>query len=141
MSKCRVVFDTGVLISAALLPQSVPRHAVDITVAQGCLLFSDATIAELHDVFRRPKFARYVSEQRRIEFLLTLIDGAEIHEVSREIRHCRDPKDDKFLELATTGQATHIVSGDSDLLVFGSYEGIPIVAPAEFAAMVGTNEP
>jgi predicted nucleic acid-binding protein len=45
---------------------------------------------------------------------------------------CRDPTDDKFLELAVNGQADVIVSGDADLLVLSPFRKIPIIAPAAF---------
>ena len=48
---------------------------------------------------------------------------------------CRDPKDDKFLDVAVAGHADALVSGDEDLLVLHPFQGIPIVQPAEFLAM------
>jgi putative PIN family toxin of toxin-antitoxin system len=134
MNENRVVFDTGVIVSAVLLPTSIPRKAVDLALRQGRLLFAEATLTEVNEVLRRPKFERYISEQQRIEFLLALISRAETISVSRRVRHCRDPKDDKFLEVAVAGHATHIVSGDADLLVLESFEGIPVLSPAEFLA-------
>ena len=43
-----------------------------------------------------------------------------------------DPKDNKFLELAISGGATGIISGDVDLLVLHPFRGIPIIAPKSF---------
>jgi uncharacterized protein len=45
---------------------------------------------------------------------------------------CRDPDDDKFLELVVNGHAGAIISGDADLLVLDSFRGIPIITPAAF---------
>jgi predicted nucleic acid-binding protein len=45
---------------------------------------------------------------------------------------CRDPDDDKFLELAVNGHADAIISGDHDLLVLDTFRGIPIITPAAF---------
>jgi predicted nucleic acid-binding protein len=45
------------------------------------------------------------------------------------ITACRDSKDDKFLEVAVTGHATHIVTGDEDLLALNPFLGIQIVSP------------
>jgi predicted nucleic acid-binding protein len=42
---------------------------------------------------------------------------------------CRDPTDDKFIELAVNGHAD-VVCGDFDLLAFDSFRSIPIVPPA-----------
>ena len=48
------------------------------------------------------------------------------------IHECRDPKDDKILELAVTAHASHIVTGDSDLLVLDPFREIKIVTAEEF---------
>jgi predicted nucleic acid-binding protein len=47
-------------------------------------------------------------------------------------RRCRDPDDDKFLELAVNGRADVIISGDADLLVLDTFRGIPIITAAAF---------
>jgi predicted nucleic acid-binding protein len=44
----------------------------------------------------------------------------------------RDPKDNFVLELAVSGGANVIVSGDNDLITLGRYDGIPIRTPAQF---------
>ncbi len=46
MSRMRVVIDTGVMVSAALLLGSVPRQAFDVAVGTGTLLISTATVSE-----------------------------------------------------------------------------------------------
>src|SRR5262245_16659300 len=115
-SEYRVVIDTGVAISAVLLPRLIPRRAFDAAAQRGRLLVSDATVTELEEVFRRPKFDRYVREDRRLEFLAALVRDAELVEITTTVKECRDPKDDKFLDLALSGKASHIISGDADLL-------------------------
>jgi predicted nucleic acid-binding protein len=52
--------------------------------------------------------------------------------ITERVTECRDPKDDKFLELAVNGRADLIVSGDTDLLVLGAFRGIPVITPAAF---------
>jgi uncharacterized protein len=128
----RTVVDTGVAVSAVLLPRSVPRRAFDAAVLHGQLLLSAATIAVLDDVLRRPKFDEYVSEVQRLEFLATLIQRAEVIQVVEVVTECRDPDDDKFLELAVSGKATHIVTGDADLLVLHPFRGIAVLRPQAF---------
>ena len=56
---------------------------------------------------------------------------------AKPIRPCPDPKDHKSLEVAVTGKAGVLVSGDQDLLRLHPDAGIPIVPPHEcYAAQV-----
>ena len=132
MSDLRTVFDTNILISAVLLPRSVPRQAFDLARQQGRLLVSEATIAELDRVLRRPKFNRYLLEEERLEFLVALVREAELVEVTKTVIACRDPKDNLVLELALSGDANYIVTGDADLLVLHPFRDIPIVTAQDF---------
>jgi len=58
--------------------------------------------------------------------------AAEVVRITEQIAACRDPTDDKFLELAINGAADLIVTGDADLLDLNPFRGIPIVTPAMF---------
>ena len=133
-SNLRVVLDTNVAVSAALLRHSTPRQALDLILEQGALLMSVATLAELNEVIARPRFARYLREGERLEFLEELIAGSEMVQVTIELSVCRDPKDDKFLELAVSGAATHIITGDDDLLSMHPFRGISILSPKGFVS-------
>jgi uncharacterized protein len=128
----RCVFDTNVFVSALLLPDSKPRHALDKALRQGRVLISFATLAELHEVLSRKRFRRYVDEEDIRSFLAALTREAEWVDVETRIRACRDPKDDKFLELAVSGQGTHIVTGDTDLLALNPFHGVEILPPHRF---------
>ena len=130
----RIVIDTNVVVSAALLPRSVPRQAFDAAAARGKLLVSVTTVAELDDVLRRSKFNKYVPEERRLEFLAALVQQAEQIDVAETITACRDAKDNKFLELAVSGGASHIITGDDDLLALHPFRGIAVVTPQTFLA-------
>ena len=132
----RVVFDTNVVVSAMLLPLSIPRRALDRAMREGRTLISAATITELDEVIHLPKFDKYLSEEERIEFLTTLVHEAELVNVVETVTDCRDPRDNKFLELAVSGRATHIVTGDSDLLVLHPFRGIIVVSPSMFLTLV-----
>jgi uncharacterized protein len=62
---------------------------------------------------------------------LVLLRGEPVSP-TREIHKCRDPKDDKFLELAVAGRAAVLVSGDADLQSLDPFEGVRILSPAVF---------
>ena len=130
--EARVVADTNVVVSAALLPRSVPRRALDTVLTDGTLLLSEACLAELSEVLQRPKFDKFVSPERRLEFLASLIAEAEMIAVASNIVACRDPKDDKFLDVAVDGGSNYIVSGDADLLALHPFRGISILTPQQF---------
>lgn len=130
----RVIFDTGVVVSGLLLPRSVPRLAFQAARNRGEILVSVATLEELDDVLRRSKFDAYITEEQRLDFLAAYIRETEEITVDIRLQVCRDPTDDKFLELAIAGRATHIVSGDPDLLTLSPFRGVIIVNPREFLA-------
>lgn len=131
-SDLRVVLDTSVIVSAVLLPRSIPRRAFDQAQDEGKVLISEGTVDELNTVLRRDRFERYVTAVQRLEFLAELVEKAEWVHVTEVVFECRDPKDNKFLELAVSGRATHLISGDKDLLVLHPFRGIQIVTPQVF---------
>ncbi|MFZ1754070.1 MAG: putative toxin-antitoxin system toxin component, PIN family [Caldilineaceae bacterium] len=131
-SSTGIVLDTNTIVSALLLPRSISRQAVDHALTVGTVLASQATLDELDDVLRRPKFDRYLHEEERLRFLSAYISTVHILDVTIVLTDCRDAKDNKFLELAMTGAAICIVSGDRDLLELAPYHGIAILSPRDF---------
>lgn len=126
------VFDTNVLVSALLFANSLPRKALELALDRGKTLISKETVDELNNVLSRPKFKRYISPQKRERFLFSFIQKSVLIEIQEKIEECRDPKDNKFLELAVNGEATTIVSGDKDLLVLHPFREISIVTVSQF---------
>ncbi|MES1944130.1 nucleic acid-binding protein [Salinisphaera sp. PC39] len=96
------------------------------------MLVSEATMAELAEVLSRRKFDSYVTVAERKQFLRLLSRVAEYVPIVRQVRECRDPRDDKFLEVAVNGDANWIVTGDRDLLALDPFENIRIVTPADY---------
>jgi putative PIN family toxin of toxin-antitoxin system len=117
----RCVFDTNVLVSALLLPDFRPRKALDFALQSGDVLLSFATLAEVNEVLNRKQFQRYVDEELIRAFLAALTRETQWVDVDMEVKACRDPKDDKFLEVAVSGHATHIITGDNDLLMLNPF--------------------
>lgn len=128
----RIVADTNCLISRLLLPKSVPGEAVRHAVEYGSLLVSEATMNELADVLSRPKFDRYITLEDRQQFLRLLGRLAEFVAAVYTVRECRDPKDNKFLEVALSGKADVILTGDADLLTLNPWREIAILSPAQY---------
>jgi putative PIN family toxin of toxin-antitoxin system len=101
-------------------------------LAKGEVLFSLEILEELNDVLGRERFNRYVTTEEREEFLETLVERTVLIEIVDNVRECRDPKDDKVLELALSGEAQYIISGDKDLLVLHPFRGVLVITVEEF---------
>jgi putative PIN family toxin of toxin-antitoxin system len=128
----RVVADTNVLVSRLILPESLPAQVLRQVELNSLLLFSESTMYELADVLSRQKFDRYVSLDDRRGFLQRLGKIAEFIPIVQLIRECRDPNDDKFLEVALNGGADVIITGDADLLALHPWREIAILSPTEY---------
>ena len=127
----RVVVDTNVFVSAAFKETSWPGLVVRWVDKFGGLLKSTATEQVIFEVVARPRIAARAMPLFA-ERLHRVFATAEIVKIVERVAACRDPKDDKFLELAVNGRASVIVSGDVDLLVLETFRDIPIITPAVF---------
>jgi len=127
------VFDTNSLISSAILPESVNGQAFFKALKSDLILSSDKTYAELRRVLFSEKFDKYLPDPLdRISFLQNFLAASVFIVPTITVEACRDPKDDKFLELAVAGKADCIITGDKDLLVLHPFRGIPIMTASDF---------
>lgn len=132
----RVVFDTGVLVSAAILPESAPALALEKAWLYFELCVSSATMAELETVLMRSKFDRYALAAARQTFVTGIRQHARLVSVEQEVNDCSDPADNKFLALADAAEAELIVSSDPHLTDKHQWRGIPIMPPAAFLVVI-----
>ena len=135
----RVVFDTSTLVSAAILPDSVPNQALEHAILHERLYVSEETLSELGRVLRSKKFDRYLGFDSRVEFFERVSRdswrGSAPAEVLDDVRgSCRDVKDDQFLALCVAVSADILVSSDGDLLVLNPWRGIRILTPTQFVS-------
>ena len=136
----RAVVDTNILVRAVIRPQGTVGPVL-LRLRQGAytLLYAAPLLEELVDVLGRPRIRdKYGLADGDIQTVvgLILLRGEGVVPEGR-ITACRDPRDDKFLEVAVAGKADVIVSGDKDLLVLDPFAGIPIVSPRDFLGMPG----
>jgi putative PIN family toxin of toxin-antitoxin system len=127
MTRLRLVIDTNVLVSGLLTQNSIPQQVYDYAIARATLLQSQATLSELERVLIRPKFDRYVSLERRLRFIASLVNRAEYVDINETLEICRDPKDNSLLELAASGQPSHLITGDQDLLVLNPFTSLQAI--------------
>ena len=128
----RFVLDNNILVSALLIKNSPPFQIIKKIEAQGLILYSEPTLLELHRVLSRKKFNKYFTVEEKQEFILKLVEMSELIEIKESITICRDSKDDKFLELAISGNADFIITGDQDLLVLNPFRNIEVITANEF---------
>ena len=131
----RFIADTNLIISRLLLPNSKPAKAFTKAQKGGDMLVSDSTLSELAQVLARPKFDKYLSQEDRKRLFTLIAPLCMKIDIVQTITACRDPKDNKFLELALNGSADFILSGDKDLLVLHPFQGIPIYKPTEYLGL------
>jgi uncharacterized protein len=132
----RIVFDTTVVLSALVFEGGqlvwLRAHWRD----GGCVpLASRVTIAELVRTLEYRKFG--LTTERRHELLADYLPYCEIVEVTRKCGVvCRDAKDQPFLDLAQSGKADALVSGDRDLLVLARRTKFLIETPEDYRRRV-----
>ncbi len=136
----KVVVDTNILVSALLVKAGKPAQIIEALDEHRYSLFlSPEILAETEDVLNRPRIRRrYPVTKKDVARFLTLL-----HECSTTIRPKLtvevvkdDPDDNKFLALAKETDADYIVSGDQHLTRLKEYEGISILTPAQFLAIL-----
>lgn len=130
----RVVIDTNVLVSALLKPGSVPDRAVLASFKHMTVLYDARLLDEYEDVLRRPKMKL---APMRIEELLATMHrrGVNVGESTPWTGAMTDDDDRMFVEVAITGQADAIVTGNSaDFPIDAGFEVLP---PAKLLARLG----
>ncbi len=132
MNYKRFVIDTNVLVSALLIKKSSAFKVIKIVENIGITLYSEQTLDEITQVLQRKKFDKYLTIEERQEFILKFIEKSELVTVTDSINICRDSKDNQFLELAVSGKANCIITGDEDLLILNPFRSIPIITVNHF---------
>jgi putative PIN family toxin of toxin-antitoxin system len=139
----RAVVDTNILVRALIVPHGTVGPVL-LRLRQGdyVLLYARPLLEELVDVLNRPRIRlKYGLTEQDIETVISLILLRGEAVIPQEhVVACRDPKDDKFLEVAVAGKADVIVTGDEDLLVLHPFAGIPILPPAAFMRMLDATK-
>ena len=109
----RLVLDTNVLISALWKPGSVPARAIDALFAyDACVLYDARILAEYCAVLSRPKFKK-IDPTRAAALIAKLVaHGEEVVDVRPWPGAMKDEDDRSFVEVALTGLATVLVTGN-----------------------------
>jgi len=124
--KDRMIIDTNLWISF-LLTNDFSKLDEVFSAKLTTLLFSQALLEEFIEVAQRPKFKKYFSLKDLEKLLIQIKNVAEFVEVTSYVEICRDPKDNFLLALAKDGKATHLISGDRDLLDIEAFDNTRII--------------
>lgn len=130
----RVVLDTNVWISGVFFSRGVPARV--LTAWQDGryqLIISHTILGELSIQLQKKTVKFGTSPSLAGKWINYIEAYAEFVPISHNAAGvCRDPKDEQFLETAVSGQATHLITGDKDLLILNPYQDIPIITPRDF---------
>lgn len=117
MSLKLIVIDTNVLISAVLNSKGTAYRAFAKVINSYVLVQTLETYQEVSHRIYKPKFDKYVSNERRQQFLKVIKDRSQFIQTTSKIIDCRDLDDNKFYELAIDAKAKFLITGDKDLFI------------------------
>jgi len=122
----RVIFDTNIWISYLISDEfsSLDTLIIDQYID---LIYSEELLEEFIAVARRGKFSRYFTENDVNYLVDGLLKFAEFFDVKSNFNLCRDPRDNFLLSLSFDAQATHLITGDKDLLEIEYFYGTRIL--------------
>jgi len=129
--KDRVIIDTNLWISF-LLTKDLSKLDKLFADQSLILLFSQELLDEFIEVARRPKFKKYFSFVDLQDLLLQISLRAEFIAITTTAAICRDAKDNFLLSLSADGKATHLITGDKDLLDLKEFGETVILTIAEY---------
>ena len=128
----RIVFDTSSLIPACLNPDREPAQIFRRAILEHEVVTSVECFNELAQVLARDKFNAWRPLENRLLWIRLFRDAVQLLEAPAVITDCRDPKDNKFLDLAVYSKADVLVSSDIHLLEMHPYRDSPILTLADF---------
>jgi uncharacterized protein len=132
--RLRVVIDTNIFISF-LINRDFSKLDKIIIEGKAVLLLSEELLDEILTVLNRPKFKKYFSK-KDIDILIDFLTEFGLFiKVKSKVKISRDHKDDFLLSLAIDGKATHLITGDADLLILKKVKKTTIITIQEFLAL------
>jgi putative PIN family toxin of toxin-antitoxin system len=135
----RALLDANVLLSAVIRPSGPPGQIVTALLNQRFqLILSAGIIEEVDKALALPKIRKYLQEPDEAHrWLADIVAIADLVQDTGSVTGvCRDSSDDMVLAAAVEGRVGAIVTGDSDLLALGEYQGIVIGAPRRFLELI-----
>lgn len=130
----KVVLDTNVIVSGLNFPTSNPAKILLLVASGEVANFTSRHIVNETRHILVDKFFWTHEEVEAAEVWLKTFSKS-VNPKNR-ISVIVDDPDNRILECAEEGQADFIISGDHHLTDLKNYQGIKIVAPATFLALI-----
>ncbi len=131
----KIVIDTNVLMSAFGWSGKPRRVFEAVLDGKFELIISKKQLTEIRRVLTYPRLKFAIEEQTR--FIDIIARASHIVETHNEFQVIKeDPPDNALLEAAIEHHAEYIISGDQHLLRLKLFQGVKIVSPAEFTALI-----
>jgi uncharacterized protein len=111
----RIIIDTNLWLSF-LITKNISAFDKIFSADLVILLYSQELIDEFITVAKRQKFRKYFSNEDLQNMLLSMSSRAIFIDTTTSVDICRDPKDNFLLALSKDGKASHLITGDKDLL-------------------------
>jgi putative PIN family toxin of toxin-antitoxin system len=127
----RVLLDTNVLV-AAFISRGQCSELFEHAGSEHELVTSEVVLRELRRALLEKLEFPEAEVIEAVELVRLRSRSVEPTPLGQSVS--RDPDDDRILATAVAGECQCLVTGDEDLLVLESYEGIRILRPADFWA-------
>ncbi len=129
-----IVLDAPTLVQALIGRETLAERVYWMVTETNKLPLSPAVQDAVLDIVARPFLSRYLSPGLVASALGALRARSQLFEPRLSVTECRDPKDNRYLELAVAAGASAIVSQDEDLLSLQIWRGIRMIRPAKLLA-------
>ncbi len=127
-----IVFDVSALVGAPYDATGCRNSPCAGALDTDRIAVSEPVLAELLDVFARPRLRRFVRPEMRDGIVSELFAHGVFFTPEERVTDCRDSKDNMYLELALASGSGTIVSSDGDLLVLHPWRSVRILRSAEY---------
>jgi len=139
----RAVLDTNILVSAILVPSGIPARILVAALASMFSCFTSETIvSEVLVTLGRDRVRRkYRLDLARISQVREFLESRPVLvPITADVRGAAShPEDDLILATAVSARADYLVTGDRQLLARGQLQGVQIVSPRDFLAILDTS--
>lgn len=125
----KILIDTNILISALFFGKFPKEFLNEVLEENFEICINDKIFSEYERTIARKIAKKKILDEELYERFL---GETKFFERKSDLKICRDPDDDKFINCAIDAKAIYIVSGDNDLLDIKNFAGIEIVTAREF---------